>query len=64
MAEYTSGPYVITPDSTCELLAAILESIVYAIYFEKHGKCSCGCEIKECDYCAHECIYRNGITDL
>lgn len=52
----SSGPFSWMIEDGYELFATMLRVLVYAIRFKRSGGvCSCGCEIAECDYCAHEC---------
>jgi hypothetical protein len=53
---YTSGPYVCRVDEWRELWRAVWMFVALAIYMREHGRCTCGCTIMECDYCAEECL--------
>jgi hypothetical protein len=55
---YSNGPGTISVFDWRELWSAIFRVVAFAMHIEANGACTCGCTIRECDYCAHECMVR------
>jgi hypothetical protein len=56
VSTYSYGPGTVTVREWTALWSAIFRVLAFALYIEANGVCSCGCEVRECDYCAHECV--------
>jgi hypothetical protein len=52
---YAWGPGVVTVVDWREQWAAMFRAVAFALFVEQHGACTCGCKVRACDYCAHEC---------
>jgi hypothetical protein len=48
-----------------ELWGTVWRVVAFSIGFKLAGKClECGCKIKPCDYCAHECYSTPDVLDV